>query len=227
MQVSNLIMEKELSFQLNTTPNKDCTKCNFKKAISDFPKTGHWCKICVSEYKKRHYEQNKAKIAQHQKQYYEENKDKINIRNKAYKKAHELEVAIYQQQYKQEHKEELAAYKRDYHYRRLKEDIEYRIATMLRNRLNVAIKDDTKEGSAVSDLGCSIEDFKKYIETLFKSNMTWDNWGRGIGKWHLDHIIPLSSFDLTDRKQFLRAAHYTNYQPLWESDNLSKGVKIV
>jgi hypothetical protein len=48
--------------------------------------------------------------------------------------------------------------------------------------------------------------------------MTWDNWT--TDGWHIDHIKPLaSSFDLTDRKQFLEACHYTNLQPLWAKDN--------
>lgn len=54
--------------------------------------------------------------------------------------------------------------------------------------------------------------------------MTWENWGRR--GWHIDHIAPLSSFDLTDPVQFRRAVHYTNLQPLWWFDNLSKGKRI-
>ena len=53
--------------------------------------------------------------------------------------------------------------------------------------------------------------------------MNWKNYGfRG---WHIDHIKPLSSFDLSDRNQLLEACHYTNLQPLWWYENLSKGVK--
>jgi hypothetical protein len=54
--------------------------------------------------------------------------------------------------------------------------------------------------------------------------MTWENWAhRG---WHLDHIRPLSSFDLTDEAQLKEAMHYTNLQPLWARDNLRKHAKI-
>jgi hypothetical protein len=106
---------------------------------------------------------------------------------------------------------------------RKKRDIPFRLSCNLRVRLCCAIKKRCKAGSAVNDLGCSIAAFKKYIEGKFQSGMSWDNWG----KWHLDHIAPLSSFDLTDRSQFLIAAHYTNYQPLWAEDNLKKGNRVV
>jgi hypothetical protein len=53
--------------------------------------------------------------------------------------------------------------------------------------------------------------------------MTWENYGNGFGKWNLDHIIPLTAFDLTNREQYLSAAHYTNYQPMWALENTSKG----
>jgi desulfoferrodoxin (superoxide reductase-like protein) len=55
--------------------------------------------------------------------------------------------------------------------------------------------------------------------------MTWDNWT--TDGWHIDHIKPLASFDLTDRKQLLEACHYTNLQPLWAKDNLIKSDKII
>ena len=84
-----------------------------------------------------------------------------------------------------------------------------------------AIKSNQKAGSAVRDLGCSIKEFKACIESKFQHGMTWDN--HGFHGWHLDHIIPLSKFDLTDREEFLKACHYTNIQPLWAYDNLSKG----
>jgi hypothetical protein len=64
-----------------------------------------------------------------------------------------------------------------------------------------------------------------YLESLFSSGMSWENWGSGPDKWHIDHKRPLASFDLTDRDQVLIACHYTNLQPLWSFDNLSKGAK--
>jgi hypothetical protein len=68
-----------------------------------------------------------------------------------------------------------------------------------------------KAGSAVRDLGCTIPELMVYLEARFQEGMSWENYGA----WHLDHIKPLVLFDLTDREQFLQAAHYTNLQPLW------------
>jgi hypothetical protein len=105
-----------------------------------------------------------------------------------------------------------------------KNNPDYLIPKRLRNRLRQAIKGNYKEGSAVKDLGCSVSDFKSYIESKFQLGMTWDNWG--VDGWHIDHIRPLASFDLTDRNQLLEACHYTNLQPLWANENLSKGSNI-
>lgn len=101
-------------------------------------------------------------------------------------------------------------------------DIQFRIACCLRSRLTKLIK-SCKVGSSVFDLGCSLADFREYIESKFKSGMSWDN----HGEWHLDHIRPLASFDLSNRDEFLKAVHFTNIQPLWALENKIKGAKYV
>ncbi len=95
-----------------------------------------------------------------------------------------------------------------------------KISRNLRARLNKAIKFEWKTGSAVQDLGCSIEQLRIYLESKWKPGMTWDNYG--VKGWHIDHIVPLNKFDLTDKVQLGKACHYTNLQPLWVSDNLEK-----
>jgi hypothetical protein len=107
--------------------------------------------------------------------------------------------------------------------RRWKTDVNYRISKTLRARLYSAIKSNVKCGSAVRDLGCSIEDFKIYIESKFQPGMTWEN--HSMAGWHLDHIRPLASFDLQNPNDFRCAFHFSNYQPLWATDNLLKGAK--
>jgi hypothetical protein len=61
--------------------------------------------------------------------------------------------------------------------------------------------------------------------SLENREMNWDNYGRK--GWHIDHIIPLSNFNLQDREQFLKANHFTNLQPLWAEENLQKSDKII
>lgn len=68
-------------------------------------------------------------------------------------------------------------------------------------------------------LGCSIEHAARHIESQFKRGMNWTNHGR---VWHIDHIIPLNAFDLSDQAQVLMCCHYTNLQPMWASDNIRK-----
>lgn len=102
-------------------------------------------------------------------------------------------------------------------------NLNYRMSQILRSRLFAAIKGRFSGGSAVCDLGCSVEELKTHLEFQFQPGMTWENWAHD--GWHIDHKIPLAKFDLTDREQLLRAVHYTNLQPLWAKDNLSKGAR--
>jgi hypothetical protein len=75
-------------------------------------------------------------------------------------------------------------------------------------------------------LGCSLGFAKLYLESLFKEGMSWDNYGYGNDKWHIDHIIPCALFDFTDIEQQRRCFHYTNLQPLWQPENFKKGKSI-
>lgn len=72
-------------------------------------------------------------------------------------------------------------------------------------------------------LGCSVEFFRQYISGLFQPGMTLEN----HGKWHIDHIRPCASFDLTDLEQQKQCFNYTNLQPLWAAENISKGAKLL
>lgn len=107
---------------------------------------------------------------------------------------------------------------------RYNNDINYKMTCVLRARFCGAIRSNHKTGSAVSDLGCSIDECKIYIESLWLPGMSWENWARD--GWHIDHIIPLISFNLEDPEQVKKACHYTNLQPLWARDNILKRDKI-
>ncbi len=111
-----------------------------------------------------------------------------------------------------------------YRLKRAKTDVNFKLKINLRNRLNLSIKRNTKLGSGVRDLGCSVPEFKLYIESKFQPGMNWENWS--INGWHLDHIRPLSSFDLSNKEELKKACHFTNLQPLWAKDNMKKGSKV-
>jgi hypothetical protein len=106
---------------------------------------------------------------------------------------------------------------------------ENRINDKLTRRLRSYIRDavamEYRSCSAINLLGCDLISFKKHIESQWTDGMSWENhnyWG-----WHLDHIRPCASFDLKDPKQQSKCFHYTNLQPLWAYENLSKGAKIL
>ena len=135
--------------------------------------------------------------------YYLKNKEKLNASNSNYKKNNKESINQY---YKE----------------RLKNDPSFKIAHNLRVRMKDIFKNNFKSGSAVKDLGCSIKDLKIHLEQQFQEGMNWDNYG----SWHIDHIKPLASYDLTQREQLLEACNYNNLQQLWAKDNLSKGCRI-
>ena len=99
-----------------------------------------------------------------------------------------------------------------------------KIAATLRNRINIGLKKSKKAGRTIELLGCTYSEVKLHLEKQFTEGMTWDNWGRG--GWHIDHIKPCSSFDLTKEKEQFKCFHHSNLQPLWESDNCAKGDNI-
>lgn len=104
-------------------------------------------------------------------------------------------------------------------------DLSFRIADNLRRRINCALNGSKKTNHTVRLLGCSIEYLKYYLESKFTAGMTWENYG--TNGWHIDHIIPCDSFDLTVKENQEKCFHFTNLQPLWAFDNLSKGNKIL
>jgi hypothetical protein len=97
---------------------------------------------------------------------------------------------------------------------------------MLYSNKNIKIiktKNADKYNKFYTYLGCSKQDFILYFQAKFKEGMTWEN----HGEWHIDHIKPCASFNLLDEEEQKKCFHYTNLQPLWASENLSKGSKYV
>jgi hypothetical protein len=105
------------------------------------------------------------------------------------------------------------------------EDIQFRIRKNIRDRMRSAMDGRSKSKHTMELLGCSIEEFKIYLEKQFTKGMNWGNYGKK--GWHIDHILPCASFDLTDPEQQKKCFHYTNLQPLWAEDNYKKKDKIL
>lgn len=155
--------------------------------------------------------------------YYKKNKDKCIDNAKRYAKT----IKGKQKEYTAISRLNCRIRHRLYIAHKMKNDLQYKLASNLRRNLNSRLRGRLKAGSAVDDLGCTIEEFKLYIASKFYNEpttgtvMSWENYGR-YG-WHIDHILPLSSFDLTNREHILKVCHYTNLQPLWWWQNISKG----
>ena len=71
-------------------------------------------------------------------------------------------------------------------------------------------------------LGCNIETFKKHIEQQFTEGMSWENYG----EWHIDHKIPLK-YNKPSLEEAAQWLHYTSTQPMWASENMSKGCRYI
>jgi hypothetical protein len=107
--------------------------------------------------------------------------------------------------------------------KRRNSDILYKLRINIRNRLKIALKNNSIKGNTIKLLGIDIPSFKIYLESKFLNGMSWDNYG--LYGWHIDHIVPLSNAKTED--DFYKLCHYTNLQPLWSLDNLKKSNKIL
>ncbi len=181
------------------------------------------------------YFDNKEEILEKRKEYYEDNKEKIRDYNKKYREDNFEHLKEYNSNYYQENrstflenakeyvlnnKESYKKYQREYMSRRLADDELFRLSKNIRTLIkkSLGIKNNTK---TIDIIGCSIDDFKKYIELKFEVWMNWDNWGLYNGEldygWDIDHIIPLSSVKSED--ELIKLNHFSNLQPLCSKVN--------
>lgn len=188
-------------------------------------------KEALSNKKREYISKNKEVVAARKRAYYDRTRDQLKLKQEQNKEkikeydrlryiANREKILAQKKYLTEDNKKKRCEYIR----KKRETDPQFKLTLSLRGRIRSAIKNGQRAGSAVRDLGCTVEELKTYIESKFQEGMSWDNWGsRG---WHLDHIIPVSKFDLTDKEQFLKACHYTNLQPLWAVDNLRKGNRV-
>ena len=168
---------------------------------------------------KEYHNLHKEEIHRKHKEHYLKNKqaylDNATNRYKA-KKQHCLEVI---HEYYKNNKKRCYEQRRAYHVKKLKTDIAYKLRCQMSIRINNALKLYKKSEATSKLVGCSFNYLKQYISSKFKKGMTWKNYG----KWQIDHIVPCCKFNLSTKSEQKKCFHYTNLQPLWAKDNLSKG----
>jgi len=191
---------------------KQCTYCEeildfteFNKCTNAKSGLNSKCRKCVKENRLNNLEKNRAMCRKSEAKH----RDKRNAKKRKYQRENRVKLNAKEKE-------------------KVRTDPNFKMRKNLRSRGANAVRYGIKAGSFVSDLGCSLDYFHKYLEAKFYDRddsshtpMSWEN--QGFYGWHMDHIKPLISFDLTDREQFVEAAHYTNYQPLWAEHNQAKG----
>lgn len=192
---------------------KYCPECQTDKPNEEFygskqTKDGlfGYCKSCVIARRHIYRANNKLKI-------------------KKYQETNSRRRANQCKKWRANNKEKRLIYKRLYEADKKKTDIGYRLLCNIRNRIRNAITTNSKTSPTRELLGCSIDELRAHLERQFTSGMTWANYG--VKGWHIDHRKPCASFDLTIPEQQKECFNFSNLQPLWHTDNLKKGAKII
>ena len=185
---------------MSTKDTKKCTKCGLVK--------------CVSEFSIRTLKSGKISA-----------QPKCKACNKLYREEHIDYNKTWKAEYYKENKKTITIYSKFWISNKRATDLTFKIMDCMRSRIMNAIKKQsgTKAYRTIELLGCSIEHARKHLESLFQEGMTWEN--HGVMGWHIDHIRPCASFDLSDPEQQKQCFNYTNLQPLWAEDNLRKSDK--
>ena len=169
-------------------------------------------KRCAKRQKKRLANDPEAKAAylEYQQKWREKNKEKCNEYTKRWQK---------------ENPERQRELSRQYRKKRAANEPGFKLRENMRKRYRDIMK-TTKSGGSTrlnKHLGCSTKEFNHYLESKFSKKMNWDNYGT---HWHLDHILPVASFDHEDEKQIRACWHWTNFQPLEANANITKSDTI-
>ena len=202
---------------------KICNCCKIEKNISDFSNNKRFednknptCKECDKMRSLKYYYSNKELVELKRKEYIQTEKYKIRRQN--YLKENREEINRVKKLYKLNNRENILQKKKDY-YQRKKNDPIFALTKRLRQGIYRSLR-GVKLRSSLDILGCTQEEFKIHIENQFTEEMSWDK----LGDIHIDHIIPISSVETIE--EVYKLNHYTNLQPLWAKDNLSKYNKI-
>lgn len=153
--------------------------------------------------------------------YYHKHRHKRLLQAKLYKEKNQLKVQLSLRAWRSKNKVHVNNYMRN----RLATNIHAAIRHRMSSRILKVLKRNKlrKNNTTVKFLGIGLDGFKKHIESLFLPGMSWSN--RHL--WHIDHVRPCSSFDLTIPEQQFQCFNYKNLQPLWALDNMRKSDKFI
>lgn len=203
---------------------KFCTRCEIEKPLIEFNKNKRqndgyqsYCKTCHKEY----VQQNKEQLKIYYQDWLENNRETRNLSTKKYRENNRQKIRDYYKVYRL--KPSFKENRRNYENNKRKISNIYKIKTNLRKRIGSFFKGKGKSKSTEKLLGCSYKNLIIYLENKFTEGMSWENYG--LYGWHIDHITPLSS--AKNENDLEKLCHYSNLQPLWAKDNLSKGDKII
>ncbi len=180
------------------------------------------CKICKLAQDKEYYETNKAKLLPKFKEYRDSNKEKVALAKKlSYQKnsQHYIDNA---QKWAEDNRDQKHETMKARYRVRMDTEPEFHLIANLRRRTRSALFGKIKTKTTKELIGCSPQELRAHLEKQFQPGMSWDNYG----EWHIDHIRPVSSFNLLDVEEQKLCFGYQNLQPLWAKDNLKKGAKI-
>lgn len=191
---------------------KICITCNIEQDDSEFYTKRNQCKNCRSIYNKKYIRSDNSKKLKQlsDKKYYEMNKEAISAHNREYKNQ-------YSQEYYNKNKKIIFEKEKQ----RYKNDVQFRLSKIYRNRMNSYIKG---EKDNMKYLQCNLDEFIKFIEIQFVDDMNWDNQSE---VWELDHILPVSKFNLEILEHKNICFHWCNYKPILKTDNKKKSNKLV
>lgn len=181
------------------------------------------------EYKRRNSEAMQASRSA----YYAANKEREAALNKLWVANNPATKPVYDKRYRDKHGHKIKARKSTPEYKavanakqreRYATDVNYRLKMIFRASFRQALNAQgaSKKEQVLKLLGCSVAEFKAYLEPMFLVGMTWEN----HGEWHIDHIRPVASFDMTILEDRQACWYYTNFQPLWAKDNLNKRARL-
>jgi len=213
---------------------KHCKTCDAWKPLCEYGKhRAQWdglrlrCKECNCAQTARYRQNNPEKVKRSKKRsgalYRKKNRDKQLEYLRKYRRNHRDKIIASQKRWYKKNCDLIRKKKKERYY----SDPAFRITMTMRGRVYDALKGKRKSASTMKLVGCTAGFLKTYLEKQFVDDMTWENYGKGAGKWSVDHMMPCASFDLAEKDEQLKCFHYTNLQPLWEEINLAKFNHII